>query len=284
MKLVLKRPTDLRNERLHIQCKEVPCLDSAWHYHPEYELLYISKSSGIRFVGDSVAHFSPGDLVLVGSNLPHLWRNDPSYYEARSTSQVKTLVIKFMKDFIGKGTFNYPEFSAINQMLEESKYGLYFGQKVSKKLHSDLSEIINLDTAEQSIKLLSLLHQLSQTGNKRLSSTDMRQYSTEPSKRLDLVLKYISDHYSTTIYLQDVADIACMTTNSFCRFFKKMTNKSFTQFLNEVRVRNATRLLLDDKLSVSQVCYMVGYNSVTNFYRQFKQIMGSTPNHYRQTI
>lgn len=285
MKLVLKRPTNLRNERLHIHCKEVPCLDSAWHYHPAYELLYISKSSGIRFVGDSVAHFSPGDLVLVGSNLPHLWRNDPSYYEASSTNPVKTVVIKFRKDFIGEKTFSYPEFSAINQMLEEAKYGLYFGQKISKKLHGELIQIVDLHPAEQSIKLLGLLHQLSQTGNrKRLSSTDMRQYSTESSQRIDLVIKYISDHYASNIYLQDVADIACMTTNSFCRFFKKMTNKSFTQFLNEVRVRNATRLLLEDNLSVSQVCYMVGYNSITNFYKQFKQIMGSTPNHYRQTI
>ncbi len=285
MKLVLKRSADLKNERLHILCKEIPCLDSTWHYHPEYELLYISKSTGIRFVGDSVSHFSPGDLVLVGSNLPHLWRNDASYYAADSPNNVKTVVIKFRKDFLGEETFSYPEFSAINQMLKASKNGLYFDKKVSKKLHNDLIQIVDLHPAEQSIKLLSLLHQLSQSGsNAVLSSTDMRQYSTEPSQRLDAVLKYISDHYDSSIYLQDVADIACMTTNSFCRFFKKMTNKSFTQFLNEVRVRNATRLLLEDHLSVSQVCYMVGYNSVTNFHKQFKQIMGSTPNHYRQTI
>lgn len=285
MKLVLKRPTGFKNERLHIACKENACLDSAWHYHPEFELLYISKSTGIRFVGDSVSHFSPGDLVLVGSNLPHLWRNDPSYYKKGSTNNVKTVVIKFLKDFIGEGTFSYPEFSAINQMLGESKYGLSFDHTIGKKLHDDLMAIVDLDPVEQSIQLLSLLHKLSQTKlRKVLSSTDMRQYSTEPSKRLDAVLKYVSDNYASSIYLQDVADIACMTTNSFCRFFKKMTNKSFTQFLNEVRVRNATRLLLEDNLSVSQVCYMVGYNSVTNFYKQFKQIVGSTPSHYRRTI
>ena len=285
MKLVLKSPESFVNERIHISCKERACLDTSWHYHPQYELLYVSKSSGIRFVGDSVSHFDVGDLVLVGSNLPHLWRNDASYYAEDSTKNVKTIVIKFLKDFLGEGTFNFPEFSSINQMLEEAKYGLYFKKNVSKKFHKELMEIVELSPANQSIKLLELLQKLSLVKSKEvLSSTDMRQYASEPSKRLDAVLKFISDNYASNIYLQDVADIACMTTNSFCRFFKKMTNKSFTQFLNEVRVRNASRLLLEDELSVTQVCYMVGYNSITNFYKQFKQIMGSTPNLYRQSI
>ena len=285
MKLVLKSPEGFVNERIHIKCKEKACLDSSWHYHPQFELLYISKSNGIRFVGDSVAHFDAGDLVLVGSNLPHLWRNDPSYYKEKSTRNVKTVVIKFLKDFIGEGTFGLSEFSTINQMLEEAKFGLYFKKSISKKFHKEIMEIVELSPTEQSIKLLGLLHKLSLVKNREvLSSTDMRQYASEPSKRLDAVLKFISDNYASNIYLQDVADIACMTTNSFCRFFKKMTNKSFTQFLNEVRIRNASRLLLNDENSVSQVCYMVGYNSITNFYRQFKNIMGCTPNLYRQNI
>jgi len=109
----------------------------------------------------------------------------------------------------------------------------------------------------------------------------MRQYTTENSQRLDTVLKYISDNYASYINLNDVAEIACMTTNSFCRFFKKMTNKSFTRFLNEVRIRNASRLLVQDNLPVSDVCYMVGYKSIANFNKQFKQIMGTTPNGFR---
>ncbi len=141
--------------------------------------------------------------------------------------------------------------------------------------------IIELSPAEQSIRLLDLLNQLSLTKDKKiLSSTDMRQYSSKNSERLDTVIKYISDNYINYIGLNDVADIACMTTNSFCRFFKKMTNKSFTQFLNEVRIRNATRLLVQENLPVSEVGYMVGYKSVTNFNRQFKQITGKTPKGY----
>ncbi len=285
MKLVLKSPEGFVDERVNIFKKEVPCLDSSWHYHAQYELIYISEGTGIRFVGDSVAHFFPGDLVLVGPYLPHLWRNDPSYYQEEEDKEVKTIVLKFTDNFIGEGTFSLPEFADVSRLLDESKFGVCFGRNISQELHDELLVISDLTPPTQSIRLLDLLVRLSLTEDKIvLSSTDMRQYTSENSQRIDQVLKFISDNYSHYISLQDVADIACMTTNSFCRFFKRMTNKSFTQFLNEVRVRNASRLLVQEDLSISEVCYLVGYNSITNFNRQFKQIMGKTPNAYRQTL
>lgn len=285
MKLVLKSPESFSNQRLQISCNEKACLDSSWHYHPQFELLYITKSTGIRFVGDSVAPFAVGDLVLVGSNLPHLWRNDASYYKADNDRKVKTIVIKFLPNFVGEGTFKLPEFLSIDQMLEKSKFGLYFDKDVSSEFHEDMLEILELTPAEQAIKLFGILNRLSMVEHKEvLSSADMRQYASAPSKRLDTVLKFISDNYDTNIQLQDVADISNMTTNSFCRFFKKKTNKSYIQFLNEVRVKNASRLLLDEDKSVSQVSYMVGYNSITSFYRQFNLIMGCTPGNYKKSI
>jgi AraC-like DNA-binding protein len=285
MKLILKNTDSSANERLDIAKKEIPCLDSSWHYHAQYELIYISKSNGIRFVGDSVAHFGPGDLVLVGPYLPHLWRNDASYYGEDNSNKVKTIVIKFTKDFIGDGTFNIPEFSEINNLLEQAKFGISFGGNESKKHHNELLEIIELSPAKQLIKLLDILSSLSSSNDKIiLSSSDMRQYTTDSSDRLDSVIKFVSDNYASDINLNDVSDIACMTTNSFCRFFKKTTNKSFTQFLNEIRIRNASRLLVQEDIPVSEVCYMVGYNSITNFNRQFKEIMGNTPNSYRNDI
>jgi len=284
MKLIRKNTDRFENERLNITMKEIPCLDSSWHYHPQFELLYISQSFGIRFVGDSVSQFSPGELVLVGPNLPHLWRNDPSYYKEGDENRVKTIVIKFSRNFVGEGTFNNPEFLNIGQMLDESKFGISFGSIISRKLHNDLIGIIDLSPAEQSIKLLTILLSLSQSEDKYvLSSTDMRQYTTDNSQRIDDILKFISDNYSNDIGLDDVAEVACMTTNSFCRFFKRMTNKSYTQFLNEVRIRNAARLLVqEDNLSVSEVADIVGYTSITNFNRQFKQILNKTPRDYRQ--
>jgi len=285
MKLVVKNSEKPLHKKLFIENREVPCLDAAWHYHLEYELLYISKSSGIRFVGDSVSQFLPGDLVLVGPYLPHLWRNNASYYEGNQEQRVKTIVTKFSKDFIGENTFDSPEFLEINKMLDESKYGVVFGAKTSEKMHDELLNIVNLNQVEQSIKLLDILHRLSISADKKLlSSSDMRQFTSDNSERIDSILKFISDNYASYISLTDVSEVACMTTNSFCRFFKRMTNKSFTQFLNEVRIRNASRLLIQEDLPVSEVCYVVGYNSITNFNKQFKLIMGSTPNNYRKTI
>ena len=286
MKLVLKNTDTIAHERLSIRQQDKPCMDACWHYHPQYELLYVCKGSGIRFVGDSVSPFSPGDLVLVGPYLPHLWRNEMSYYQQAGTQQVKTVILKFLKNFVGEDTFDNPAFLEVNNLLNQSKYGISFGMEVALDLHRELTQMVDASPAEQAISLLGILWKLSETQDKQvLSSTDMRQYTFENSQRIDTVLKFISDNYASYICLKDVADVACMTTNSFCRFFKKMTNKSFTRFLNELRVRNASRLLVQEEdLSVSEVCYMVGYQSITNFNRQFKRIMGATPNNYRHNL
>jgi AraC-like DNA-binding protein len=287
MKLVFKQPETLINKSLNVYKRVVPSFDAAWHYHKEFELIYISQSNGIRFVGDSVAPFFAGDLVLVGSYLPHLWRNDPSYYEAGSKKKIKTIVTKFTKDFLGDSIFHKTEFYEIGKLFNDCKFGLSFGENISRSLHKDILELPNLSPTEQCIKLLSILHKLSLVDEKDrvvLSSSDMRQTSTESSERIDTVLKYISDNYSKSITLNEIAGVACMTTNSFCRFFKKMTNKSFTQFLNEIRVKNASRILVQENIPVSEICYIVGFNSVTNFNKQFKQIMGSTPKKFREVI
>ncbi|AUS05481.1 AraC family transcriptional regulator [Pseudotamlana carrageenivorans] len=285
MKLVLKKSNETLSKKLNVSRRDIPCFDIAWHYHPEFELIYITKSNGLRFVGDSVSPFYPGDLVLVGAYLPHLWRNDASYYEEGSEEHVETIITKFKKDFLGPEFFQIPEFNEINKMLGESKFGICFGKSVSEKLHDELVNLPSLTPVEQHIQLLSILQKLSRTKDITiLSSSDMRQSTTESSERIDNVLRFISDKYATNIGLNDVADVACMTTNSFCRFFKKTTNKSFTQFLNEVRIRNASRLLVQEDTSVSSVCYAVGYNSITNFNKQFKQIMGVTPKAFRDEI
>ncbi|WP_422360144.1 AraC family transcriptional regulator [Reichenbachiella sp.] len=285
MRLLANNTEGIVDAPLKIIKREVPCLDSVWHYHAQYELIYISQSFGTRFVGDNVSHFSPGELVLVGPNLPHLWRNDTSYQKKGNNDRVKTIVIKFTRELLGEGMFDRPEFSKINQLLSSSKFGVYFDQEQSRAFHSTLLNLPNLSPVQQSIKLLGMLDSLSLIQERALLSTsDMRQSTNENPDRIDRVLKYISDNYVNDITLEDIADVACMTTNSFCRFFKRMTNKSFTRFLNEVRIKNASRLLIQEQVPVSEVCYMVGFNTITNFNKQFKQIMGRTPSDYRLAV
>ena len=287
MKLVLQQSDTLINKKLNVYKRVEPSFDAAWHYHKEIELLYISKSNGIRFVGDNVSPFFPGDLVLVGSYLPHLWRSDPSYYEAKSTKSVKTIVTKFSDDFLGLDFFKRQEFYKIQRLLEESKFGLSFNKQVSQALHNEIMKLSELSSTEKHIALLNILHKLSTVKEDYktvLSSSDMRQSITDGSGKIDMVLKYISDNYASNISLEDVASVACMTTNSFCRFFKKMTNKSFTQFLNEIRIRNASRILIQENFPVSEVCYLVGFNSITYFNKQFKLIMRTTPKTYKVNI
>lgn len=287
MKLVLKNSKDFVGQKINVFQKETACLDTAWHYHAEFELIYISKSTGIRFVGDNVSHFSPGDLVLVGSYLPHLWRNDQSYYEVDGNLMVKTIIMKFTSNFLGEGTFDNPEFIAIKNLLVQSNFGVSFNNTISEELNSEIMQITEFPIAQQSISLLNILYKLSLTNEVDrtiLSSTDMRQFSTESPDRLDSVIRYISENYRSDITLSDVANIACMTTNSFCRFFKKMTNKSFTEFLNEIRIRNASRMLIQESTPISEVCYNVGYKSIPNFNKQFKAIMGETPKGYRYNL
>ena len=282
MKLVSKNTGAHTLKKLSVVKREKPCLDAEWHFHPEFELLYISKSFGIRFVGDSVSHFSPGDLVLVGSYLPHLWRNNSSYYKGGSDKSVKTVVTKFTRDFIGSDTFENTEFGDINALLLDSRFGVSFGKSISEKMHDELLQLCDLNSTEKYISLLSILNRLSKEENRELlSSSEMHQLTKQKSGRIDKVYKFISDNYNSTITLNDISKVANMTPNSFCRFFKKYTNKSFIEFLNEVRIRNASRLLIQENLTVSQIAYTVGYNSITNFNKQFKLITGVTPLDYK---
>lgn len=275
------------NKRVTVEERNEASLNVSWHFHPEFEILYIPKGSGLRFVGNHASAFEAGELVLLGGYLPHLWRNDSSYYESASKKTVQTIVIKFTKDFIGNDVYKVPLFRQVNELMDDSKYGILFSKKIARELHNEIITMSNLSSQEQHIELLKLLHKLSiveENQKTHLSTEDLRQSKRGSSERIDRVLSYISNNYDKNLTLEDVANIACMTTNSFCRFFKKMTNKSFTQFLNEIRIKNATGILVENDMPVSQVGYDVGFNSVTNFNKQFKLIMGFTPKEFREAM
>ncbi|GJM64257.1 AraC family transcriptional regulator [Persicobacter diffluens] len=277
MKLIVKKPELEQGKQLQIHEKNIPCYDDDWHYHQEYELIYVVKGSGIRFVGDSAQSFQEGDLVLVGPNVPHLWKD-------KNGGEVNKVVIKFTDQLVGTDTFKRLEFRHIAQLLEQSKYGIRF-ENIPGVWHNMVLQLLQMSMPEQLIHFLSLLNKLANSEDKIfLSVTDMCKEQEFNTERLEKVIRFVAAHYNDNISLQQVADIACMSPNYFCRFFKKMTSKSFFQYLNEVRVKNASRLLIQDNLLISEISEIVGYRSITHFNKQFKQIMGTTPNTYRYQI
>jgi len=253
-----------------------------WHFHKEFELIYFLKGHGMRIVGDHISHFQKGELVLVGQWLPHLWRNDEGNSEDETTDFI---VIKFTKLFGGVDLFSMPELLHIKALLKEANQGILFSKKTRKLLHDDLLKLTIAESSEKLILLLSILRRL-------VKSTDYQTLSgpnfTIPKdvageNRLQKVINYISTNYAQNIGLNDIAAIAVMTPPAFCRFFKTRTHKTFSSFLNEVRISKTCQFLINGEAPIKQICYDVGFSSLTNFNRKFKSFKGMSPSSYRDS-
>ena len=262
-----------------------PYFYDKWHYHQEYELIYIEKGFGTQFIGDSIKPFKEGDVLLVGSNLPHYWRCDDVYFQDSSNISVKAIVVHFKEDFWGKDFLNLPENLLVKEMLETSKRGLQINGKAKTEVIAILKEMLIAEGAEKIILLLKTLFVISKNTqlNQILSSSGFTPLvEAKESERLDRIYKFTYTNFRRKISLSEVAAQACMSTHSFCRFFKSHTRKTYSEFLQEVRIGYACKLLIENKLSLAQVCYNSGFNNFTNFYKYFKLITGKTPQQYQK--
>lgn len=284
MKPLLKIINTQQNEAFQIMKVQEPYFFPLWHFHPEFEIMLVQEGTGIRFVGDSMERFQAGDLVLYGSNIPHLYRSDFEYYQKNSTLISKATVVYFKENFLGEGFWNLPEIAPVKKLFSLSKRGIKFKGKVKDELKV---QIQNLDAQKEGlgriISLLSILKTMSETKDyDLLSSSAFTKYiDEEECERINKVYQFIMDNYTKNPSLEQVSEVANMSTTAFCRYFKSHTNKTYTQFLNEIKIGNGCKLLLDNKLSISQVCFEIGFNNFTHFNSQFKRIIGLTPKQYQ---
>lgn len=239
-----------------IRYEKVPYFDNPWHYHPELELTMVLKSTGMRFVGDSIERFESGDLVFLGSNLPHYWRNDDAFYHADSSLSAEAIILRFRADFMGKSVFELPEMLAVKQLFARSAQGLWFGKDISESLKIWMLQVHQSQGAERVIGFLEIFKHLSQTDDFRMLSTKTFGGSNpnNDSDRINQVLSYVHTHLHENIKLETVATLANMNTTAFCRYVKAQTNKTFIELLNEVRIANACRLLLDSQRDIAEIC------------------------------
>jgi len=253
-----------------------------WHYHPELELVFIKKSTGTRFLGDSIKKFQEGDLVLIGENLPHMWQNDSAYFEADSSLSAEALVIHFNKNFAGTDFFKMPELTPIKELLEIAKRGILFKGEIKYTVAEMLEKMLLASDFDRFMQLLHLLKILANESSLEILSSPgfVDSFKREENRRLDKIYDFIINNFREEITLDKVADLAGMNTSSFCRYFKKTTDKTFSHYLNEVRIGFACRLLMEHKYNISETCYACGFNNISNFNRQFKNIAKMSPSEY----
>lgn len=262
--------------------QEVPFFATPWHYHPEVEIVLVKESTGEKFIGSSITEFKPGDLTMIGSYLPHFYKNAIEYYDEKSTAKAKSTVVHFLEDFIGADFLEIPENYHLKNLLTNSRRGLQFGKTFTDKIRSKIEALTQLSGPKKLLALLDILYEMSQTDDVVfLTSEPMVLTNQVDSDRMKRVFEYVMQNFHKEIRLQDVADLAYMSESAFSRYFKKRTRKSFSTFLTEIRIEHACKLLQKDQLSVSEVSYQSGFKNLSNFNRQFKGLKKTTPLNYR---
>lgn len=245
------------------------------HYHPEYELNLVLNSKGRRIIGDSIESYGQQDLVLIGPNTPHAWTgNQPN---------VEVVTIQFLPDFISEKAFSRKLTLPIKDLLERSKMGVVFSSETTKSLHNRIMKLTQTGRFESLLEFLSVLNDLATSADQRtLSSLSyVGQFDTSKSRRIKIVNQYLYDNLINPIKINDVAALVNMTPSAFSHFFKKRTQRSFSDYLSDLRIGNAARLLIESEKTISEICFESGFNNVSNFNRAFKEKKGCTPTEFR---
>ncbi|MDX2069008.1 MAG: AraC family transcriptional regulator [Haliscomenobacter sp.] len=286
MKPLLKKSLESLNQSYITRNLKEPYFDPNWHFHPHYQLFTVIEGTGTRLIGDDIRHFEAGDTVFLAPNMPHLWRSDRAYFERDSGLQTQGIVVYFTEDFLGKDFFEKPEMYAIKNLFASSERGLDLTHSYDLKatLVEDLMELNALNGFEGILKLLSILQKLSTcTDYQFIASVNYENtHKISETERMRQVHEYVLKHYKEKISLSEVATLANMSEAAFCRYFKTRTNKTFSDFVREIRIGHACKLLLAGKMSIAQVSYESGFNTVSNFNSQFKAMKGQSPKQYQK--
>ncbi|WP_128548239.1 helix-turn-helix domain-containing protein [Larkinella soli] len=281
---LLLRVQESPSSSFHIRREQVPYFDNPWHYHPELELTLITESTGIRFVGDSIEPFGPGDLVLLGPNLPHFWRNDDAYYHPESERRAEALILRFRMTVWGSGFLDNPEMQPLRQLFQAADHGLHFPKEVADRIRPRMEDLPAESGIGRAVAWLRLFQALIETGSYRTLSrrTFFGQQPARDSDRMNRILAYIHKHLTDPISLDAVAAEASMNPAAFCRYFRRQTNKTFVDVLSELRINFACRLLTDTQKDVGQVCFESGFRNISHFNQVFRTCMGLTPTEFRR--
>ena len=261
-----------------------PNFYNQWHFHPEIELIYIHKGRGTRFIGNNVSRFESDELMLIGSNLDHMWRCDPEYFLKGSKLTAEVSVIYFHHDFLGDKFFASPELKTINSLLEKAKQGIKITGNTRYQLRDLIMKLPEATGIDRITTLLNILDKIAKTKEKQFVNSVYHPVKFEEAEanRLNKIFHHTLTNFQNKISLTDIAAVANLSPKAFCRYFKSKTRKTYYNFLLEVKVAHACNLLLQKDMTVYSVCYESGFNNLSNFNRYFKKITNKTPFEYKR--
>ena len=256
--------------------------DAPWHYHPEWELTLIQKGHGKRFVGNNIEHFTAGDLVLLGPNLPHFWHSEGSSQQPLAPD-ARAIVIQFPDVFFGETFLHLPEMDAIRKLLTKASLGLAFDSVQSPQVTNLLTTLTEQSPLERILCLLKILQALTTIPARPLSKALYTSPTElESSTRLGKAYAYLLSHFRDPITLTDIANSAAMSPAAFSRFFKRMTNRNLWDLLNDLRVEQASTLLRESNTDITAIAFESGFGTLSSFNRHFQKTHGRTPSAYRK--
>jgi AraC-like DNA-binding protein len=260
-----------------------PFINNKWHYHPEVELIHFKEGRGTQFIGDSIMSFKKGDIILIGANLPHYWRFDKCYFEDSDKNIADVNVAHFPEDFMGD-FLNLPENKALKSILEKARRGIKIIKGNKELIALMLHNMLQAEGTERIIYLIQALLEIAKCEKIEILSSigfELNQEECERDRIKD-IYDYSYANFRNKINLEEIAEVAKISPNSFCRYFKSRTKKTYSQFLTEIKVGQACKLLIDNKLNIKQVCYESGFNNFASFHKSFKCITGKSPLIYQK--
>jgi AraC-like DNA-binding protein len=249
-----------------------------WHYHPEFELVYVEADAGIRHVGTHISTYTHSDLVFIGGDLPHL------NFDYRLRSDYHQIVIQLRTDFLGTAVGLVPEFSVINNLFKSAEYGIAFDGETKQLVAQKLKQLGSLNSLDQLLQLINIFQMLASSNERTILNDDLtsKNFILKDKIRMGAIYEYIDAQYHNKPDVNVVAGKINLTTPAFCRYFKRQTNMTFTEFVNQYRIERAKNLLMQNH-NVSETCYAIGFESISYFNKLFKEIVGQNPSGFRRS-
>lgn len=254
--------------------------DTFWHYHPELELVYVNEGSGKRLVGSHASYYRNGNLIFIGAHLPHC-----GFTDTLENNQKET-VVQMLPSFLGKTFFELPELKGINKLLQRAQYGIVFHGDTKREIGHKIETLATSSPLERLIGLLEVLKMMEQTKNYTLLNAEgfILEAKLEDNQRINSVFNFVQNEFQRSITLDEVSEQMNMTKPAFCRYFKKITGKTFVNFVNTYRLTHAAKMLHEKQVSILEVSLESGFNNFSHFNKKFKAFTGRTPTQYRNEL